>query len=234
MLLSVIIPNYNEERTIKDIIYKVNEQKKFIDLEIIVVDDFSSDNSIEILKKLKSKEIINHLILHKKNYGKGFAIQSALNRCYGKVVIIQDADLEYEPSDFKDMLLIFTKKKLRCLYGSRVLGKKRYNQNNFISSFRVFANHVLTILTNIIYNQKLSDAHTCYKMIELSLIKSFNLKEKRFAFCPELTAKISKAGIKIEECSINYTGRTYDEGKKINFFDGLEAIWALIKYRFYD
>ena len=110
MLLSVIIPNYNEERTIENIIYKVCEQKKFIDLEIIVVDDFSSDNSIEILKKLKSKEIINHLILHNKNHGKGFAIQSALNKCFGEVVIIQDADLEYEPSDFKDMLSIFTKK----------------------------------------------------------------------------------------------------------------------------
>ena len=111
----------------------------------------------------------------------------------------------------------FSQKKFKMFIWFKSFRKKRYNQNNFISSFRIFANHALTILTNIIYNQKLSDAHTCYKMIELNLIKSFNLKEKRFAFCPELTAKISKAGIKIEECSINYTGRTYEEGKKINF-----------------
>ena len=123
---------------------------------------------------------------------------------------------------------------MRCLYGSRVLGKNRYNQKNFTSFFRVFANHILTIFTNIIYRQKLTDAHTCYKMVETNLIKSLNLKEKKFAFCPELTAKVSKRGVSILECEISYKGRTYEEGKKINFFDGLEAIWVLIKYRFYD
>ena len=234
MLLSVIIPNYNEERTIKKIIYKVYEQKKFINLEIVVVDDFSSDKSKEILNKLKSEGKIDHLILQEKNYGKGFAIQTALKMCSGKIVIIQDADLEYDPVDFKSMLNIMKQRNLRCLYGSRVLGKNRYNQKNFTSLFRIFANHILTIFTNIIYKQKLTDAHTCYKMVETNLIKSFNLKEKKFAFCPELTAKVSKRGVKIFECAISYKGRTYEEGKKINFFDGLEAIWVLIKYRFYD
>ena len=234
MLLSVIIPNYNEERTIKKIIYKVYEQKKFINLEIVVVDDFSSDKSKEILNKLKSEGKIDHLILQEKNYGKGFAIQTALKMCSGKIIIIQDADLEYDPMDFQCMLNTMKQKKLRCLYGSRVLGKNRYNQKNFTSFFRVFANHILTIFTNIIYRQKLTDAHTCYKMVETNLIKSLNLKEKKFAFCPELTAKVSKRGVNIEECAISYKGRTYKEGKKINFFDGLEAIWVLIKYRFYD
>ena len=128
MLLSVIIPNYNEERTIKKIIYKVYEQKKFINLEIVVVDDFSSDKSKEILNKLKSEGKIDHLILQEKNYGKGFAIQTALRMCSGKIIIIQDADLEYDPVDFKFMLNTMKQRKLRCLYGSRVLGKNRYNQ----------------------------------------------------------------------------------------------------------
>ena len=234
MLLSVIIPNYNEEKTIEIIVEKVIAQKKNIDLEIIVVDDFSSDKSKEILNRLKSKGKIDHLILQEKNYGKGFAIQTALKMCSGKIIIIQDADLEYDPMDFQCMLNTMKQKKLRCLYGSRVLGKNRYNQKNFTSFFRVFANHILTIFTNIIYRQKLTDAHTCYKMVETNLIKSLNLKEKKFAFCPELTAKVSKRGVKILECAISYKGRTYEEGKKINFFDGLEAIWVLIKYRFYD
>ena len=234
MLLSVIIPNYNEEKTINSIINKVVKQKEFIDLEIIVVDDFSSDKSREILKQLKLNGQIDSLILQDKNYGKGFAIKTALTKCLGDIVLIQDADLEYDPIDYNSMLSIIKKKKLKCLYGSRVLGKNRYNQKNFTSLFRIFANHFLTILTNLIYDQKLSDAHTCYKMVNLKLIKSINLKEKRFAFCPELTAKLSKSGIKIEECAISYKGRTYDEGKKINFFDGLAAIWVLLKYRFYD
>ena len=234
MLLSVIIPNYNEEKTIEIIVEKVIAQKKNIDLEIIVVDDFSSDKSKEILNRLKSKDKIDHLILQEKNYGKGFAIQTALKMCSGKIIIIQDADLEYDPMDFQRMLDTMKQKKLRCLYGSRVLGKNRYNQKNFTSFFRVFANHILTIFTNIIYRQKLTDAHTCYKMVETNLIKSLNLKEKKFAFCPELTAKVSKRGVNILECEISYKGRTYEEGKKINFFDGLEAIWVLIKYRFYD
>ena len=234
MLLSVIIPNYNEEKTIEIIVEKVIAQKKNIDLEIIVVDDFSSDKSKEILNKLKSKGKIDHLILHEKNYGKGYAIQTGLKMCLGEITVIQDADLEYDPVDFQRMLYIMKQKKLSCLYGSRVLGKNRYNQKNFTSFFRIFANHILTIFTNIIYGQKLTDAHTCYKMVETNLIKNLNLKEKKFAFCPELTAKVSKRGVNIEECAISYKGRTYKEGKKINFFDGLEAIWVLIKYRFYD
>ena len=234
MILSVVIPNYNEENTIESIVHKVIDQKKFIDLEIIVVDDFSSDRSREILKKLKSTGKIDHLILQNKNYGKGFAIKTALDKCSGDKILIQDADLEYNPYDYRAMLSKMKKNKLKCLYGSRVLGKSRYNQRNFISLFRIFANHFLTILTNIIYFQKLTDAHTCYKMIDLNLIKKFDLKEKGFGFCPELTAKVSKAKIKIEECEISYKGRTYKEGKKINLFDGLQAIWVLIKYRFYD
>ena len=234
MKLSVIIPVYNEEQTIYELIHQVNNQKKNIILEIIVVDDFSSDETRQILNKLKEQNLIDHLIFLDKNYGKGYAIRVGLKKCVGKVVIIQDADLEYDPSDYNNMLSIMDNKKIQCLYGSRVLGKKRYQQTNFLSGFRIFGNHFLTILTNLIYSQKLTDAHTCYKMLDTDLMKSLILRENRFSFCPELTSKISKKGIKIYECPISYNGRSYDEGKKITFVDGLAAIWVLIKYRFYN
>ena len=234
MQLSVIIPVYNEEQTIYEIIDKVNKQKKTIDLEIIVIDDYSTDASRKILTELKDKKKIDYLIFHDKNFGKGYAIRSGLKVSSGKTIIIQDADLEYDPNDYKLMLSIMESKRIKCLYGSRVLNKERYKQSNFLSAFRIFANHVLTIFTNLIYGQKLTDAHTCYKMVEASLIKSLKLRENRFSFCPELTSKISKKGIKIQECSINYIGRSYDEGKKITFIDGIDAVWVLLKYRFYE
>ena len=205
-MLSIIIPVYNEEKTITEIINKVNDQKKIINLEVVVVDDFSTDSSRDILKKLKQNGKINHLIIHDRNYGKGYAIQSGLKKITGDITLIQDADLEYDPNDYYKMLLIYKKKKLKCLYGSRVLNKNRYFNNNFTSMFRIFANHVLTEITNLIYNQNLTDAHTCYKMVDSSLIKSLNLEENRFAFCPELTAKISKLGIKMSEKSIQING----------------------------
>ena len=234
MQLSVIIPVYNEEQTIYEIIDKVNKQKKTIDLEIIVIDDYSTDASRKILIELKDKKKIDYLIIHDRNFGKGYAVRSGLKVSSGKIVIIQDADLEYDPDDYKFMLSIMESKRIMCLYGSRVLNKKRYEQSNFLSIFRIFANHALTILTNLIYGQRLTDAHTCYKMVDADLIKSLTLRENRFSFCPELTSKISKKGIKIQECSIKYKGRSYEEGKKITFIDGIDAVWVLLKYRFYE
>ncbi len=234
MQLSVIIPVYNEEQTIYEIIDKVNKQKKTIDLEIIVIDDYSTDASRKILIELKDKKKIDYLIIHDRNFGKGYAVRSGLKVSSGKIVIIQDADLEYDPDDYKFMLSIMESKRIMCLYGSRVLNKKRYEQSNFLSIFRIFANHALTILTNLIYGQRLTDAHTCYKMVDADLIKSLTLRENRFSFCPELTSKISKKGIKIHECSIKYKGRSYEEGKKITFIDGIDAVWVLLKYRFYE
>ena len=228
MKLSVIIPCYNEKNTVLSVIKKIYSLK--IETEIIVVDDNSSDGSLQIISS--NKNFINHFVSHSKNTGKGGAIKSAKNFVSGDFVVIQDADNEYFPEDLEKMLNIMIDKKLKVLYGSRVLGKKRYFHNSsFTSVFRIFANHVLTVFSNFINDQKITDAHTCYKMFESKLFKSIDLEENDFAFCPEITTKISNLKIKIYETSIDYKGRTYKEGKKISFKDGFKAVKAILKHK---
>jgi len=229
MKLSIIIPCYNEFNTIEKLINEVNKIK--IEKQIIIVDDFSDDGSRKIIKKIKKK--YDKVIYHKKNLGKGAAINSAKKFIKGQIILIQDADLEYSPKDYKKLIEPIIKGKANVVYGSRVLKKSRYIKSNFSSVFRVFANHVLTIISNIINNQNLTDAHTCYKVLKSDLFKKIKLKEKGFSFCPELTTKISLAREKIIEVQIRYNGRTYEEGKKINAYDGFHAIKTLIKYRFF-
>jgi len=228
--LTIIMPVYNETRTISQILQKISEIK--IDKQLIVVDDFSSDGSRE--KILSFKDRVDKIILHEKNLGKGAAIKSAQEFIIGKYVIIQDADLEYDPSDYDKLMKPFFENKFKVVYGSRVLGRNRYKAINFSSLRRVFYNHLLTILSNILNKQKLTDAHTCYKVFESDLFKKIDLKEKRFGFCPEVTTKISKLGYKIKEIPISYKGRSYEEGKKIGLIDGFDAIKCLIKYKFID
>lgn len=228
--LSIIIPVYNEKNTIEkvlDKITKITDVKK----EIIVVDDSSDDGSYEILKINKKK--ITKLIHHSRNLGKGAAIKSAKKFITGDIVIIQDADLEYDPNDYRK-LLTQIQKGYRVVYGSRVLKKNRYLSKNFSSFIRIFFNHVLTIISNLLNNQKLTDAHTCYKMFSSDVFMSIKLKENDFSFCPEVTTKLALKNIKIKEVPINYYGRDYKEGKKIKAFDGLKAIFVLIKYRFFS
>ena len=172
------------------------------------------------------------MILHKTNKGKGGAIKSAQKFISGNVVIIQDADLEYDPSDYMK-LLKFIIKGYKVVYGSRVLGKNRYLSSNFSSFMRIFYNHVLTVLSNILNNQNLTDAHTCYKMFKSDIFKSIKLNENGFSFCPEITTKIGLKKIKIIEVPIKYSGRSYQDGKKITYLDGLRAIKSLFKYRFF-
>lgn len=226
MKLSIIIPCFNEEKTIKILIDKVYSLK--IEKQIIVVDDKSQDRSSKILKNNEDK--IDKIIYHEKNLGKGGAIISAKKYIEGDFVVIQDADLEYDPNDLIRMFDEIVKKKYEVLYGSRVLKKKRYNNKGFISNFRIFANHILTIFSNIINKQNLTDAHTCYKMFSKSLFNKITLKENDFSFCPEITTKVSNLNILIREISINYQGRSYNEGKKITFMDGFKALYTLIKY----
>ena len=226
--LSIIIPVYNEKNTIEELLNKIYLLKD-IKKEIIVVDDASNDGSINILKKNKNK--ITKLIYHKKNLGKGAAIRSAQKFVKGNVVIIQDADLEYDPKDYYK-LLRFVNKGYKVVYGSRVLGKNRYLLKNFSSITRIFFNHILTIISNLLNNQRLTDAHTCYKMFTSDIFLKIILKENDFSFCPEITTKIGLKKIKIKEVPINYSGRNYDDGKKIRLIDGIKAITTLIKYRF--
>ena len=231
MLLTVIVPCFNEKKKIKEIIEKIKKQK--IKTQIIVVDDFSTDGTRDILKK-KLKKKVHKLILHKKNLGKGAAIRSAKRYVAGNIVIIQDADLEYYPEDYKKLIKPIINKISKVVYGSRVLNKKNYYNKSFSSNFRIFANYILTIISNLINNQFLTDAHTCYKVFTTDLFKKIKLQENDFSFCPEITTKVSILNEKILEVPIRYKGRTYKEGKKISFKDGFLALKTLVKYRYFN
>ncbi len=227
--LTIIIPVFNETKTITKILNKIYKIK--IRKQIIVIDDCSSDDSK--LKILSQKKKIDKIIFHRKNLGKGAAIKSAQKFIKGKYTIIQDADLEYNPNDYFKILNKINSENIYVVYGSRVLNKKRYKLKNFTSLSRIFFNHILTILSNIINNQKLTDAHTCYKLFESKIFKKIKLKENGFAFCPEITTKISNLNVKIFEVPISYRGRSYEEGKKISYKDGIEAVFALFRYKFF-
>ena len=229
-ILTIIIPCYNEERTIDKIIQKVLKQG-YIKKQIIVVDDKSSDNSIK--KILLFKNRISKIIFHNKNRGKGACIRSAQKYVKGDIVIIQDADLEYDPKDYKKLIDPIIKGKNKVVYGSRVLGKtkKQLRKNFYKPNLRVFGNFILTKLSNFLNNQKLTDAHTCYKVFESKLFKSIKLQENDFAFCPEITSIISQKKLQILEVPIKYKGRSVEEGKKINFNDALRAFMVLLKHK---
>lgn len=232
MKLSIIIPVYNEMNTIQKILRKIEDIHN-IKKQIIVIDDGSTDHTFKLIQNFRFESEYK-IIKHKINSGKGAAIKSSVDFISGDIVIIQDADLEYDPKDYKKVIDPIIKNKNKVVYGSRVLNKKRYGQVNFTSNFRVFCNHLLTEITNLLYGQNLTDAHTCYKAFDANIFKKINLKEKDFAFCPEITSKISKLGFKILEVPVDYFGRDYNQGKKISFYDGLRAIFVLLKYRLFN
>jgi glycosyltransferase involved in cell wall biosynthesis len=232
MILSVIIPCFNEKNTIKQIILAV-KNSSYKNQEIIIVDDFSNDGTTSLLKNFVYKKV--HIIVHhEKNLGKGAAIKSAKSLVTGDVIIIQDADLEYDPKDYYNLIKPIQDNQYKVVYGSRVLGRNRYLQDNFTSLYRIFFNHFLTVLSNLLNKQSLTDAHTCYKVFSRDIFDSINLEENDFSFCPEVTTKLALKNINIKEVPINYYGRDYKEGKKIKAFDGLKAIFVLIKYRFFS
>ncbi len=230
--LTVIIPCYNELKTINTIINKILEIN-FIETQIIVVDDKSTDGSDKIIENfLEEKKI--EAIFHNQNLGKGACIISAKKYIRGDIVIIQDADLEYDTNDIKNLIEPILKKQTLVVYGSRIKGKKYFeNLNNFSHWIRIIGNILLTKLSNILNNQNLTDAHTCYKVFEASLFQSINLKEYNFNFCPEITTKISNKKIKILELPINYKGRDYNEGKKIKLIDALRAAICILNYKLF-
>lgn len=230
MKLSIIIPVYNEIQTLKKLILKVKNQK-VKNIQIIVIDDYSTDGTRELIKNELYK-YIDKIIYHNKNYGKGAAIRSAQKFIDGDIVLIQDADLEYDPNDYEKLINPIILKLTKVVYGSRVIKNNRYNSKNFISLNRIFFNHILTILSNFLNNQNLTDAHTCYKVFESNLFKSIELNENDFAFCPEITSKISRLRLSITEIQISYNGRSVKEGKKIGIIDGFRAIFVLLKYKF--
>lgn len=227
MKLSIIIPAYNERNTIREIIKKVKEVKLPVEREIIVIDDGSTDGTTEIIKEMEKE--IDKVVYHKENRGKGAAIRSGIQVATGDLILIQDADLEYDPEDYEKLLKPILKGKAQVVYGSRFTGERK---NMFFTHW--IGNRFLTLITNILYGTTLSDMETCYKLFKSEIIKDIKIKSDRFNFEPEITAKILKKKIRIYEVPISYSGREYSEGKKISWKDGIIALWTLIKYRFVD
>lgn len=224
--LSVIIPVYNERDSINEIIRRVKAVK--IPKEIIIVDDFSTDGTRKILEKVRDKNI--KILFHRMNLGKGAAVKTALNNSNGQIVIVQDADLEYDPEEYPRLIEPIVTGKARVVYGSRILNKN----NKFVRLSFFIGGKLVTLFTNILFLSKLTDEPTCYKTFRTDVIKSIKIKSNRFDWEPEVTAKLLKRGIKIHEVPISYYPRTSKEGKKLKWRDGFIAIWILLKYRFVD
>ncbi len=234
--LSILIPAYNEERTIHLILDRVRDVKLLNDIqkEIIIVNDCSSDNTVGALEAYMAKnpEMGIQLYSQEKNQGKGAAIHKAISLATGDYLLVQDADLEYDPREYNDLLKPVVEGNADVVYGSRFMGG---NPHRILFFWHSIGNKFLTQLSNMFTNLNLTDMETCYKLIKTEIAQSLKLKEKRFGFEPELTAKLSRIpNIRIYEVGISYYGRTYEEGKKIGWKDGFRAIYCIIKYRLID
>ena len=223
-LLSVVMPVYNERETIESMIMRVLAVSA-IRIELIVVDDGSKDGTTEILRGLQTKYTFKLLL--KENGGKGSALRRGFREVTGDLVVIQDADTEYSPEEFPDLIELICQGRADVVYGSRFLGRHRV----FLFT-HYLGNLFLTLLTNVLYNTMLTDMETCYKAMRVEVLRSFALESDGFGIEPELTAKIFKRGYRVYEVPITYDGRGYDEGKKITWRDGVVALWVLLKYRF--
>jgi len=229
MKLTIIIPCFNEVNTIKKIIDKIIEINNY-EKEIIVIDDFSTDGSRQILSEIE-KVNISKLILNERNYGKGYCIKKGIEEATGDIVIIQDADLEYDPSDYKKLIEPIHKNQADVVYGSRFIGSE---EKRVLYYWHTVGNKFLTTLSNMFTNINLTDMECCYKAFKTEIIKKIDLKENRFGFEPEVTAKLAKKNIRIYEVGIKYFGRKYSDGKKITWKDGFAAIYCIIYYNVFN
>ena len=223
--LSVIIPVYNEEKTIIQVLNKVFSLN--LTLEIIVVDDGSTDKSLERVQRKKAEEKIKNLKIIKlnKNYGKGYAVKKGLEYASGDMIIIQDADLEYNPNEYQKLIKCMSKKNADVVYGFRDSGKYSY-------IWLYFGNKILSLFTSLLYNYKIYDLETCYKLFKTKVLKNMRIKSNGFDLEAEITAKILKRKLHLHQVPISYNPRSYKEGKKISIKDGLIAVWVLMKYKF--
>lgn len=227
--ITILIPVYNEVKTLNEILKKV-EETDFCGLEkeIILIDDCSTDGTKELYDEMKDRYKI---FFHEKNQGKGAALRTGFKQATGDILVIQDADLEYDPVDYKPLIQLILDNKADVAYGSRLSGGKPSRSFMFT---HLLGNKLLTLITNVLYNTTLTDMETCYKAFKADFIKGIEIKSDRFDFEPEITAKVLKRGARLYELPISYYGREYDEGKKITWKDGIHAIVALIKFRFVD
>ena len=229
MKISIIIPTYNEERYILQTLQKVNDQRSKFDLEIVISDDASTDQTMSLLHN--NKNLYDKLINNKRNQGKGSALRNGFINCSGDIIIIQDADLEYNPEEFSDLIEPFIKTDADIVYGSRFLGNKTKRILYFKN--RV-ANFFLTLLVNICTNLNFTDVETGYKAFKKEILKEIQLKENSFAFEIEFTMKVAKLKKKIFEVGVSYNGRTIEEGKKIKLRDGILAVYCILKYKLFN
>tara|TARA_Y100001958_G_C21167847_1_gene500231 strand:- start:394 stop:1086 length:693 start_codon:yes stop_codon:yes gene_type:complete len=228
MKVSILIPCYNEQSTIKEIINKINSQSN-IDKEIIVIDDNSNDKTREILEK-DLKKSVNKIILNERNYGKGYSIKKGIENASGDCILIQDADLEYDPSDYDKLLDPIINNIADVVYGSRFIGT---SERRVLYFWHTIGNKFLTLLSNMLSNLNLTDMEVGYKVFKSNVLKEINLEENRFGFEPEITAKIAKKNIRIYEVGISYFGRKYSEGKKITWKDGFSALRCILYYNLF-
>ena len=224
VVLSVVIPCYNERATVETLLRRVREVP--LALEVIVVDDGSTDGTRDVLERLEGEGLIDRLIFHEENGGKGTALRTGFREATGDVVVVQDADLEYDPQELPYLLKPILGGKADAVYGSRFLG----GPHRVLFFWHSVGNRFLTLLSNMFTDVNLTDMETCYKMVRRELLQSLPLSAERFGIEPELTARLAQAGARIYELPISYHGRSYAEGKKIGWKDGVEALWAILKY----
>lgn len=225
MKISVIIPCFNEVDTVQLLLDSVNEDTS-CEKEIIVIDDFSTDGSRTVLKENEGKKL-SKLVLNESNKGKGYCVKKGIENATGDIILIQDADLEYSPSDYKKLIDPIIKDYADVVYGSRFIGSQ---QTRVLYFWHTLGNKFLTLLSNMFTNLNLTDMECCYKVFKKDIIKKINLKENRFGFEPEVTAKISKQDVRIYEVGVKYFGRKYKDGKKITWKDGFSAIYCILFY----
>ena len=223
--LTVVIPVYNERATVAEIIRRIRAVEIPLTLQVIVVDDGSSDGSDKVLQALEDSTV--RVIRHTHNQGKGAAIRTGMEAMTGDLLLIQDADLEYDPDDWPRLLEPILKGKARVVYGSRFTGERK----NMLP-LHWFGNRLLSLVTNVLYSSTLSDMETCYKLFDVEVLKGITIVSDRFEFEPEITAKVMRRGFRIYEVPISYAGREANEGKKITWRDGFGAMAALIRFRF--
>ncbi|HSX39921.1 MAG TPA: glycosyltransferase family 2 protein [Candidatus Saccharimonadales bacterium] len=228
MKLSIVVPVYNEKNTIREILSRIKNVRD-IDKEIILVDDGSTDGTRDILKQIQQEQPDVKVLFKDYNSGKGDSLKIGFQHSTGDYVIVQDADLEYDPNDYHILLNALSEKHAQVVYGSRFSGNYKD-----MSSLHFVGNKILTFATNLLFGVTLTDMETCYKLVPGDFIRKISIKSKRFNFEPEITAKILKSKLKMVEVPINYKGRSHSEGKKITWKDGISALSTLIRYRYFD